>query len=83
MRRRGKNSPTARQLDVLRLLVIAYRARRPLPTVREIGVALGGIQTQAVHDLLVALERKGLITRSPGAARSTIPTVAGEQWGAL
>lgn len=82
-RRQGESSPTARQLDVLRLLVLAYRARRPTPTIREIGTALGIKSTNAVSDLLKALERKGLINREPMHSRSAIPTEAGERWGAL
>lgn len=40
------------------------------PTIREIGEACGGIKTNAVNDRLIALERKGYISRVIGKART-------------
>lgn len=46
------------------------------PTIREIGEACGGVRQQAVVDRLVALERKGYISRANGKAR-TIRVLSG------
>lgn len=40
------------------------------PSIREIGEACGGVKTNAVQDRLVALERKGYISRANGKARA-------------
>lgn len=62
--------PSPRQADLLRF-VRAYRDRYGFaPTVREIGEHLGIGSTNAVCDLLAALERKGLIARVPGSPRA-------------
>lgn len=80
--RRREDMPTPGQLRVLRLIVGAYRARRPQPTIREIGAELGIKSTNGVSDYLRKLEAKGYIIRARGRARSITPTAAGESWGA-
>lgn len=60
---------TARQLEVLRLIADA--------------VAIGHTTTNGVHDHLRALERKGLLQRTPGLARGLRITDAGRSALAL
>ncbi len=48
-----------------------------MPSIREMAAALGGVSTNAVNDLLIALEFKGWIARSKvtgrrGRSRSTL-----------
>lgn len=58
--------PTRRQLDVLRLIAQSVADRGYPPTHRELAESLDVSSTNAVGDLLDALERKRLITRPPG-----------------
>lgn len=73
---------TTRQLEVLRLIADAVATGLP-PTVRELGGMLGHITTNGVHDHLRALERKGLLQRTPGLARGLRITGAGREALAL
>lgn len=44
-------------------------ARGFQPTMRELSAAMG-VSVARVHQLVIACERKGLITREPGLART-------------
>lgn len=69
--------PTARQLDLLRLLA-AENDRGGSPSFREIAAALGIRSTNAVSDLMFGLEARGLIEpRKTGAMRAARVTGAG------
>lgn len=75
---RLKPELTDRQREVLEFLREGI-ARGFTPTVREIGERFGGLAPQAVHDRLVALERKGFIRREPRRNRITICATAVSQ----
>lgn len=75
--KQNKKWPSPRQAQALFLVVRAWRDRTPVPTVRELGAALGISSNNAVADLLAALERKGLLERTPNRARSLRPTSDG------
>ena len=70
--------PTLRQREALQWINVFMRAQGHAPTIREIGTALGISSTNAVMDLVRALERKGLLTRKPGRARTMRITPLGE-----
>lgn len=57
-----------RQRDALAVFVEAAQDGRPLPTYREVGVALGTSSTNAVSDHVLALRRKGLLTEAARTA---------------
>lgn len=71
--------PTARQLEVLRAIADRTVADGYAPTLRELGRRIGVRSTNGVNDLLVALERRGLITRDRNRARTLLITEAGRQ----
>lgn len=74
------DTPTARQLEVLRLIAEGIHAGLP-PSIAELGVALGIRSTNAVDDHLQALTRKGLLEpRHPRRARDLALTKAGWLW---
>ena len=60
---------TARQRQVLDLIVSSIRARGFPPTLREIGVVLKIRSTNGVSDHLNALARKGYLTREATRSR--------------
>ncbi len=64
-------SLTPRQSACLSVIVDAMIRNGYPPTLREIGAAMGIRSTNAVHDHLVALERKGALLRTstPAAMR--------------
>lgn len=63
-------APTTRQVEVLNF-IRAFIARHGYPpTVREIGAHFGWTSTNAPEDMLRVLEKKGLITRAAGKART-------------
>jgi len=62
--------PTEKQQDVLDYVRDAIGSGRPVPCVREMRDHFGLGSTRAVCDRLDALEKKGLIERDPGKARS-------------
>ncbi len=61
---------TDKQQAILDFLVESVREGGLVPTVREIAAAFGYQSTNAVRDHLKALEKKGAITRRPGASRA-------------
>lgn len=63
------NDLTEKQRQIFDFLCASLREEGSIPTVREIGRAFGMASTNAVHAHLAALERKGYISRRPGAAR--------------
>lgn len=68
---------TQRQREVLQYIQ-TYTDRHGYPPChRDIGSELGGLSTNAVNDHLVALERKGFITRTPRIARGLAITPLG------
>lgn len=75
-----RRQATARQLDVLRAIVV-FRAEHHgiSPTLRELMDLVSVGSTQGVRDHLDALERKGLVIRPMGAgvSRGVVPTQAG------
>lgn len=66
---------TLRQQSVMNLFHEAEEARRPLPSFREIGDALGIASTNGVADHVKALIRKGYL-QAPATpiARGHVPT---------
>lgn len=61
---------TPRQRETLREIQTHYAVLKRPPTYRELSARLGHISTNAVNDLLTALERKGAIKRdSKGKSR--------------
>lgn len=62
--------PTPKQREVLDYIRDAADSGRPTPCVREMKAHFGLGSTRAVCDRLDALEKKGLIERDPGKARS-------------
>lgn len=63
---------TQRQRDVVEA-IRSFTARAGYaPSYRDIGDALGGMSTNAVSDHLEALEKKGVIRRTPGVPRSIV-----------
>lgn len=85
------NTPTARQQEALQFVADFVAAHGYPPTLREIGSAMGMSTVEAPRSLLMSLERKGHIVRTPstsrgiklvdrtllGAARPTDPNVRG------
>jgi repressor LexA len=61
---------TETQRGTLDFIVAYVRDHGYPPTIREIGAACGGVRTQAVVDRLIALERKGYISRVIGSPRT-------------
>jgi len=60
---------TERQNQVYEFLRDYSRRNGRPPTIKEIGASLGVRSTNGVHKMLVALETKGFITRTPNEAR--------------
>lgn len=60
---------TERQTQVYRFIVDYARKQGKPPTIAEIGRHLGLRSTNSVHKLVVALEAKGRVRRTPHAAR--------------
>lgn len=56
---------TPRQKETLREIQSHFAVLKRPPTYRELSARLGHIFTNAVNDLLNALERKGAIKRDP------------------
>lgn len=59
--------PTARQREVLALIVAHFRATLRVPTVRELMAATGAASPNGVLCHLLALDRKGLLVYRPAA----------------
>ena len=58
---------TRRQADILQFIIESIRDHGYPPTIAEIGGRFSIASTNGVNDHLVALEKKGYITRSPKA----------------
>ncbi len=69
---------TAIQASVLDIIAQSVNERGFPPTVREIAAARGGRSTNAVNDVLVALEKKGHITRDKNKKSRSIHLVGVE-----
>lgn len=63
---------TARQAEALGAIRAEQQRLGVSPTIRELGVALGMVSTNAVVDVLKVLERKGYLRRVPRSARSIV-----------
>ena len=64
-----KPSLTERQNNVYEYIRSYIRVHQKPPTIAEIGAALSIRSTNGVHKLVVVLERKGYITRTPRVSR--------------
>lgn len=69
--------PTPRQREILNWVHEVVEATHRPPSLREIGEHFGIASTNAISDHLVALERRGLIVRYEGQARSVRVTAEG------
>lgn len=69
--------PTVRQLSVLREVHAYIIARGFAPTLREIGARMRINSTNGIRDHLLALERKGLLSRAANCARGFSVTALG------
>src|SRR5581483_11378743 len=63
---------TARQHEVLSFIEREIAAKGYPPTTRELAAACGLGTPSAAHRMLGALERKGYLTRTPGAKRAIV-----------
>ena len=61
---------TKRQQQILNFIQSAQQSGHTVPTLREIAAHFGFASTRAAADHLAALKRKGVLTSSPGQARS-------------
>lgn len=73
-------SPTLTQLATLTWIAEFLRINGYAPTNREVCAAFGVKSTNATADMLEALERKGLIRRSPRKARALCLTELGHRF---
>lgn len=73
------NRLTERQNQVFEFIRDSIRRNGKPPTLKEIGQGLGMSSSNGVHKMLVVLERKGYITRTPNQARSI--EIVGEDGG--
>ena len=64
------NKLSTRQIETLRQIHKFVLARGLPPTISDLRKALGVASDQAVIELLVRLERRGLVERTPGQARA-------------
>lgn len=74
------DTPTARQLEVLRFIRSCVAARGYPPTNREMREEFDLHSSNSVAQHLRALERKGLITRLRYQARAVSLTDSGFRW---
>jgi hypothetical protein len=64
------NGLSPRQLETLEALERYTDAKGYPPTLRELGVALGGVSTRCVQGFMEALQRKGFVEIGAMSARS-------------
>lgn len=76
---RSTREPTPRQREILLFVHRVVQSTKRPPSLREIGEHFGIASTNAITDHLVALERRGLIVRYEGQARSVRLTAEGER----
>lgn len=72
---------TERQNQVYEFLRSYMRAQGRAPSIKEIGGHLGIRSTNGVHKMLVALETKGYVTRTPHEARGLQLVGEDDQFG--
>jgi SOS-response transcriptional repressor LexA len=70
--------PTARQTQALRYIRDYIHLHDRSPSEEELARHLG-ISAPAAHDLVIRMERSGLVRRKPGAARSVRPSDDSEE----
>lgn len=64
--------PTARQLE-LHAWMHAYHEKYSMwPSVREMAAAFGNLSTNAIHESLVSMKKKGLVVHRARCARGWI-----------
>jgi hypothetical protein len=73
----SKLKPTARQIENLRTIHALSTSKGAPPTISDLRKSLSVSSDQAVIELLEGLERRGLIERTPGQARSLALTKEG------
>lgn len=71
--------PSPKQRQALSFIAEFIDRNWHSPSVYEIAREFGGISTNAVLDLLIALEKKGYITRKPRLARTIALTPLGAE----
>lgn len=71
--------PTQRQMDYLRAIQGYTDAHGIPPTIRELNALLGTTSTYGMRDMLLALERKGLVARMALKSRALVVTDAGRR----
>lgn len=72
-------APSPRQMDLLRAVEKYQRAMGFAPTNRELCELLEVRSTNGVAEMIRALERKGLLMRTRGCARTLLLTSAGQR----
>jgi len=72
--------PTARQKELLVVISKFAEQNGYPPSLREMADILGLASTNAVHDLLVLLEKKGLVTVIKKVSRGLRITEAGKAY---
>lgn len=72
--------PSPKQRQTLDFVAEFIARNGHSPSVYEIARDFGGISTNAVLDLLIALEKKGYLTRKPKLARTIALTPLGAEW---
>lgn len=71
--------PSPKQRQALSFIAEYIDRNGHSPSVYEIAREFGGISTNAILDLLIALEKKGYITRKPRLARTIALTLSGAE----
>lgn len=72
--------PTNKQKEILRAIDRLSREVAYPPTLREICDALEIASTANLHGQLLALQRRGLVSKKPSTARSLLLTPAAAQY---
>lgn len=75
----NNTQPTERQKEVLNTIAGFSAKNGYPPTLRELADILGVTSTNGVHDILVALEKKGLIVITKRISRGLQITEAGKE----
>ncbi len=78
MQRNQSNKPTKRQVEFVVYIYYYSRIHGRAPAEHDIG-RFFGITPPSVHQMILTLEKKGLISRVPGAARSIRITVPDDE----
>ena len=71
--------PTERQAAIHAWMLDYQREHRMPPTLRDVATRFGFGSTNAVHDHLVLMEKKGLVRHRKGVARGWVAIAETEQ----